>query len=219
MVTAWSNLGNKSFSEFAVALSKVEPDLQDKIIASITKTQGLTPAMQQAWTVLALTSKERFNETLSTLPEDVQGQILASVIAVNGMNETNRQAYEKLSQNAKQAFNNAMNGMDTDARNRVQSAINEINGQSNNAYNAGKSIGSNANAGTRDGQGNSTQLGRDFGNGYANGIWGVVGTVAKAARNMANSALTNVALAQNSHSPSKKTRKLGNDNGEGLYWE
>ena len=123
--------------------------------------------MQQAWTVLALTSKERFNETLSTLPEDVQGQILASVIAVNGMNETNRQAYEKLSQNAKQAFNNAMNGMDTDARNRVQSAINEINGQSNNAYNAGKSIGSNANAGTRDGQGNSTQLGRDFGNGYA----------------------------------------------------
>lgn len=216
MVTAWSNLGNKSFSEFAVALSKVEPDLQDKIIASITKTQGLTPAMQQAWTVLALTSKERFNETLSTLPEDVQGQILASVIAVNGMNETNRQAYEKLSQNAKQAFNNAMNGMDTDARNRVQSAINEINGQSNNAYNAGKSIGSNANAGTRDGQGNSTQLGRDFGNGYANGIWGVVGTVAKAARNMANSALTNVALAQNSHSPSKKTRKLGNDNGEGF---
>lgn len=216
MVTAWSNLGNKSFMEFAIALSKVEPDLQDKIIASITKTQGLTPTMQQVWATMASTSKDRFNEAFSTLPEDVRGQILASIIAVNGMNETNRQAYENLSANAKMAFNNAMNGMDSDARNKVQSAINEINGQSGNAYNAGYSVGDNANRGARSGQGNATQLGKDFGNGYANGIWGVVGIVKRAATDMANSALRNVALAQNSHSPSKKTRKLGNDNGAGF---
>lgn len=216
LIEKWKELAIKSDGEYLGHLSVVDDDTKATILSAITTTENMTDGMKFAWSDLATSSKDRFNKALSTLPEDVQGQILASIIAVNGMDETNRQAYENLSANAKMAFNNAMNGMDSDAKNKVQSAINEINGQSSNAYNAGYSVGDNANRGARNGQGDATQLGKDFGNGYANGIWGVVGAVNKAAKDVVNSALRNVALAQNSHSPSKKTRKLGNDNGTGF---
>ena len=216
MVTAWGNLANKSFVDFSLALSRVQPDLQDKIIASITTTEGLTPTMQQAWSALASTSKDRFNQILSSLPEDTRGKIVASVMAVTDMTESTRSAYENLSETGKNAFNNAMSSMDTDARNKVQSAINAINSQSGNSYNAGWSIGNSADRGASDGTGDSWRKGRDFATGFSNGILGAIGLVQQSARKMVNSALENVAQAQLSHSPSKKTRKLGIDNGTGF---
>jgi len=58
--------------------------------------------------------------------------------------------------------------------------------------------------------------GRDFVQGFANGISANSSIATNAASNMATSALNAVAAAQKSHSPSKETRKLGGYFGQGF---
>ena len=57
--------------------------------------------------------------------------------------------------------------------------------------------------------------GAEFAAGYANGIWGGIGAAVAAAASMASQAIAAVKAEQASASPSKKTRKLAHDFGDG----
>ena len=57
--------------------------------------------------------------------------------------------------------------------------------------------------------------GAEFAAGYANGIWGGIGSVVAAAASMASQAIAAVKAEQASASPSKKPRKLAHDFGDG----
>ena len=59
------------------------------------------------------------------------------------------------------------------------------------------------------------QKGRDFAQGFINGISGMVGDIAAAARSFVEKAIAAAREAQNSASPSKVTMGLGNDFGDG----
>lgn len=58
--------------------------------------------------------------------------------------------------------------------------------------------------------------GNDFGQGFANGISAMVGVVGQAAGAIVATALAATQKKQDSHSPSKKTKKLGKDYGSGF---
>ncbi|QGJ92797.1 tape measure protein [Arthrobacter phage Beagle] len=60
-----------------------------------------------------------------------------------------------------------------------------------------------------------TQKGRDFAQGFINGIGELVDDIASAAAAFVNAAITAAQAAQNSHSPSKVTLGLGHDYGDG----
>lgn len=84
------------------------------------------------------------------------------------------------------------------------------------AKSAGKQI-KDAAADGMDGSDKAEGLGKDFGQGFIDGIGSLVGSVAQAAANFVSSAIESARKAQDSNSPSKVTRGLGNDFGSG-YW-
>ena len=215
IIEKWRQLGAESEGSCLGSLSVLPGDVQATILSSITTVDNMNDGMKMAWSTLAITSKDDFNKALSSLPDDVRGQIVASVIAVQGMTESTRQAYNNLSIEGKNAFNNALASLDTDTRNKIQSAVDEINMKTDEAYNAGYDLGDNANKGVSDGSGDPSQLGKDFAEGYAGGISGAIDKVIATAKRMAKETFTQVQLTQDSHSPSKVTRRLGKDNGMG----
>lgn len=81
------------------------------------------------------------------------------------------------------------------------------------ARSSGESIAKEAEAGASTGDG--YKLGSDFGEGYADGISSWASEVAGRAASIATGAVEAVRAAQNSGSPSKKTRKLGHDFDDG----
>lgn len=82
-----------------------------------------------------------------------------------------------------------------------------------NAFSAGTGIGNSAKSGA--GSVDSSGVGSDFASGYVNGILSGMGAVGEAAASLASKALAAVQKKQDSHSPSKKAKKLGGDFGTG----
>ncbi|ENO0232167.1 tape measure protein [Listeria monocytogenes] len=81
------------------------------------------------------------------------------------------------------------------------------------AFSAGTSVGGSAKSGAA--YVDSSGVGSDFASGYVNGILSGMGAVGEAAASLANKALAAVQKKQDSHSPSKKSKKLGGDFGSG----
>ncbi|EAF5455126.1 tail tape measure protein [Listeria monocytogenes] len=81
------------------------------------------------------------------------------------------------------------------------------------SLNAGTFLATNAKDGAA--SVDSSGIGSDFASGYKNGILGGIGAVVSAAASLAQKAIAAVQKKQNSHSPSKETRKLGGDFGTG----
>lgn len=214
-IEAWKKLAEGSEQIYNEKISNVNEDTRLALEAILGKVDINSPDYIQKWTNMANESNERYNQALANLPEDTRGKIVASVMAVTGMTESTKTAYENLSEAGKNAFNSAMSSMDTDTRNKVQFAINEINNQSNNAYNTSWAFGNSINRGANDGQGNAWKLGRSFSQGYINGVKSLLNLANSAGKAIAQNAAVGVAVAQNSHSPSKVAEKLGNFFGEG----
>ncbi|HGM4064325.1 TPA: tape measure protein, partial [Listeria monocytogenes] len=82
-----------------------------------------------------------------------------------------------------------------------------------NAFSAGTGIGNSAKSGA--GSVDSSGVGSDFASGYVNGILSGMGAVGEAAASLASKALAAVQKKQDSHSPAKKSKKLGGDFGTG----
>lgn len=92
--------------------------------------------------------------------------------------------------------------------------VSGISGKTSSARSAGKSLANAAKSGM---SGVSTSsIGRDMGQGLANGINSKYGAVASAARRLANAAAQAMRAAAKVASPSKVTRKIGGYIGEGL---
>lgn len=94
------------------------------------------------------------------------------------------------------------------AANAYLQAIRSTNGSS-----AGGKLGESALNGVKAVKADGA--GRDFGQGYINGINSMAGSVYQAAYNMASQAVKAAKAAQNSNSPSKVTRELGVNFGQG----
>ena len=92
--------------------------------------------------------------------------------------------------------------------------VSGVSGKTSSARSAGKSLANAAKSGM---SGVSTSsIGRDMGQGLANGINSKYGAVASAARRLANAAAQAMRAAAKVASPSKVTRKIGGYIGEGL---
>ena len=215
-IDAWKKLASKSATEYEQRLLSTDETTQlvlDTIIGNVDTT---SPDYIEKWANMANKSSGEYNKALSKLPEETRANILASTIAVTGMTEETREVYGNLSEEGKKAFSKALEKMQPEARQKVQNAINAINAQSGNMYNVNYKVANTGAKGLDDGAGDYYQKGKDNGTGYAKGIRSAIGMVKNATKDMVNASLQSVAQAQLSHSPSKKTRKLGIDNGEGF---
>lgn len=215
-IDAWKKLASKSATEYEQRLLSTDETTQ-LVLDTITQSVDINsqPYIEK-WASMSNKSSREYSKALSKLPEETRAKILASTIAVTGMTEETREVYGNLSEEGKKAFSKALEKMQPEARQKVQNALGEISSKANIAYNAGHTIGSKANSGVKSGLGNANSLGKNFATGFANGITSVSELVKKSASNMVNNALSSVAQAQLSHSPSKKTRQLGIYNGEGF---
>lgn len=97
----------------------------------------------------------------------------------------------------------------------IGSFIGGIFSKNGDSENAGKTIINKTNSGIGDTYQEGKNKGEDYAQGYNDGITGMIGTVIETAGNLAVEALNATQKAQDSNSPSKKSRKLGNDNGDG----
>ncbi len=112
-----------------------------------------------------------------------------------------------------------MEGHFKDTANRAVSGfIKAIDAMVGTARAAGQEIGDNSTEGLRASSSGSYSLGADFASGYANGIWGGISAAVSAAASMAAQAIAAVKATQDSASPSKKTRKLAHDFGDGYAY-
>lgn len=89
-----------------------------------------------------------------------------------------------------------------------------VSGKKAEAARAGLGLSNSATSGINTSSAHSK--GQDFGQGFANGISSMGGVVGQAAGAMVAKALAATQKKQDSHSPSKKTKKLGKDYGSGF---
>ena len=211
----WKDMADNSAENFLNGIAPVEPETQAKILSTVTTTQNMTPQMATAWSNLASKSFKDFATALSEVEPETQDEILKAITTTQGLTGVTAQAWATLAQTSKDRYNEALSSLDTDTANKVQSAVNEINAGTGTSYNAGYNLGYNANKGTSDGAGDTSQLGINFVEGYAGGILGSINKAVSAAKKMVKESVAQAQLEQDSHSPSKVTRKLGNDNGMG----
>ncbi|HDU6422653.1 TPA: tape measure protein, partial [Listeria monocytogenes] len=90
---------------------------------------------------------------------------------------------------------------------------NGVMGGKGGAYSAGSNVGNSAKSGAA--SVDSSGVGSDFSSGYVNGILSGMGAVGEAAASLASKALAAVQKKQDSHSPSKESKKLVGDFGTG----
>lgn len=112
--------------------------------------------------------------------------------------------------------NSGMGSANTNATGQNQGSryVSGVNSQSGSARNAGRSLSSNADSGARAYDGYSP--GSDFGAGFSAGISDWLSNVASAARNLASSAYNAAKSWLDEHSPSRKTREIGQFFSQGL---
>lgn len=211
----WKDMANNSAESFLNGIAPVEPETQAKILSTVTTTQNMTPQMGTAWSNLASKSFKDFALALSKVEPETQDEILKAITTTQGLTGVTAQAWATLAQTSKDRYNEALSSLDTDTANKVQSAVNEINAGTGTSYDAGYNLGYNANKGTSDGAGDTSQLGINFVEGYVGGILGSINKAVSAAKKMVKESVAQAQVEQDSHSPSKVTRKLGNDNGMG----
>lgn len=196
-IEAWRALAEGSEDIYNEKISLVKEDTRFALEAILGRIDSTSPEYVNKWVRLADTSGKKYNEILSNLPDDTRGKILATTMAVTGMTPTTKEAYFNLSEEGKKSFNDAIWSMNEDVRVKLQSVIREADNQTQNAKDT------------------TWRLGRNFAQGYINGINSLIDVAknmgAKIARNTAEA----VAKTQDSHSPSKVAEKLGNFFGEG----
>lgn len=104
------------------------------------------------------------------------------------------------------------------ANSATHNFIQALNAMVGTARSSGQAVSDGAIDGLSSGSQGAYGLGSDFASGYANGIWGGIGAAVSAAASMAAQAIAAVKAQQASASPSKKTRKLAHDFGDGYAY-
>ncbi|MBC1605656.1 hypothetical protein HCJ39_13120 [Listeria rocourtiae] len=100
-----------------------------------------------------------------------------------------------------------------EGKGNAQTFVDGANSKKGAANSAGRNIANSAKSGA--GSVSAESLGRDFGQGYANGISAAGGAARTAAENMVNNALAAIKNTQVSSSPAKKTIEKGKDFSDG----
>ena len=112
-----------------------------------------------------------------------------------------------------QAFADMGTPLQSAGASAAQSAVSGLSSKDDAARQAGQSLGSSAKSGVE--SVSAYSAGREFGQGYANGIKSYLGGVASAAYSLASSAMQTIKDTQRSGSPSKVTRERGREFGQG----
>lgn len=196
-IEAWRALAEGSEDVYNEKISLVKEDTRFALEAILGRIDSTAPEYENKWIKMADTSGKKYNEILSKLPDDTRGKILATTMAVTGMTPTTKEAYFNLSDEGKKSFNDAMWSMNEDVRVKLQSVIKEAEGQTQNAKDT------------------TWRLGRNFAQGYINGINSLIDVARNMGMKIARNVAEAVAKTQDSHSPSKVAEKLGSFFGEG----
>lgn len=190
--------------------------VSDKLVEQTNTVETLGQDEIEAWKKLAEGSEQIYNEKISNVDEDTR-LILAAVLGkVDISSPEYIEKWRKMANESEERYNRALAKLPEDTRGKISASINEIRAQSGNAYNTSYELGNSSSRGVDDGSGDWHKKGSENGIGYGKGIQSAIGFVTNAARDMVNKSLANIAQAQLSKSPSKKTRKLGIYNGEGF---
>lgn len=210
----WNKLANGSRENFITAINQVPIDAQGAILRSITEVNGLNEATKEAWLNLSKTSAEEFYKNISQVEPMTRGQILASIAGTEELTDETKKAWETLSKEDNKAYNAGIASLDDDTSKKIQSAINEIDKKQGSMNTAGSNLANEgikgANNKTNDETTGIKSVGGFFVQGFLNALTGGQYSVWKAGWDLVKSAIKGGREAQDSHSPSKETLKLGN---------
>lgn len=194
-----------------------EGENQEKaILDQLNAEISLANDRKKVWEENGIEINDTRRQQLETGIRITADKLVEQTNKVETLGEDEIEAWRKLAEGAENVYNEKISEVDEDTRLIIESVIKGIEDQSGNTYNASYKFGENSAKGIDAGSGDWYKKGRDNATGYINGINSMAWKVGQAAKNMADTALANIAQAQLSHSPSKKTRELGIDNGEGF---
>lgn len=184
----------------------------DKGQKAVDAVNGKKQPMNDAGTVLANAAKDGMNTLNASGIGGKKGGDFA-----NGIGGKKPDAFNNGSLLAQGARNGAQGvGLDGTGSNKGQEFVNGLWRKGGDANGAGQHVASQGKDGAS--SGDYYGKGQDAGQGYVNGIGsygGTGGPAWQAGSLLAQSALQGLQKKQNSHSPSKATRKLGVDYGDG----
>ncbi|MBC2207411.1 phage tail tape measure protein [Listeria booriae] len=164
--------------------------------------------------------------SVNTYLNDLKTKIKTDTkVDIKGVGKTNIDGLVTGFQNGKVNVNQFLTGLrelqkkgskqnlSSEGKGNAQSFVDGANSKKQQANSAGKNIANSAKAGA--GSVSAESLGRDFGQGYANGISAAGGAAQRAAESMVNNALAAIKNTQASNSPAKKTISKGKDFSDG----
>lgn len=234
--TAGQSLGTAVVEGVVAGLEPLGTAAQQALSAAVSSMQSGLSAMQsagqQAGQRFAQGIRTGLTQAATAAKTSVKSITTALKSAVSPAQAAGRQAGTKFAAGIRAGMSaaksagtsvgkNAVTGMKSVASSAKSAGssvaskfVSGISGKTSSARSAGKSLANAAKSGM---SGVSTSsIGRDMGQGLANGINSKYGAVASAARRLANAAAQAMRAAAKVASPSKVTRKIGGYIGEGL---
>lgn len=213
-VVAGALIAGVPINEFKAKMDEYRVTANDDVVAFAQGLTGNQEAVQQAAAGVAGVSVKEFQDKLNdyniTAQEDVyafaqamrngQGDVIGAASQTAGMGVAQFQALC------------SQYGIEGESDiNKFAQALRD------NGWNAEQAASQVANSAKDNMNADTESKGRDFLSGFLRGLWNgsLLGQICRAAANVADMAGSALAAAQDSHSPSKMTKALGQDFGDG----
>lgn len=191
-IEMYNRTGEDRYKQNADNYARDREQLQTQLDTLESEVTTALPSYLDAWTKLGEGGVQGLK---SSDPKMYNAALTQAQLAVDGA-ESKEDAYKALGDKFGQGF------------------VDDLIATYGDARSAGAGLPSEAKEGVKSNN-DSSQLGRDFGLGYANGLASLASYVFEQAKGLALTAKSGTASGQKSASPSKIARGLGEDYGEG----
>lgn len=190
--------------------------LAKKLVEQTNTVETLTDDQINAWKALAEGSEQIYNEKISNVNEDTRLALEAILGKVDTNSPKYIQKWVTMASESSNRYNNILSKMPENTRQEIQKAVDAVNGKKTEMASAGSSLAGEAikgaNQKVNDKKSGISVIGQWFVSGFLGSLQskGALDGAFGAGWNLIKSAITGGKEAQNSHSPSKETLKLGN---------